>query len=379
MTNKIQGSNKIAVLMPVAGSGGVQKVITNLVNGLASIGWLVDVVCADARGGLNGLDSSANIIDLGVSSTHGDLKLIKGMGKVRAAMRERDYDALVTAPGFAGQIGIIACRGLSTKVVVMVDNKLSLLRELGGLHRLQLKSAQILYPKASVVVAAHDSALADLDRVLPANRKAELVRIYHPLIPGNVTELAKEEPLVPLPGDCPVIVGAGRLVEEKDFATLLRAFAIVRSRRSAELILLGDGPLRGDLERLAGELGIAGNVRFAGMVDNVYAYFSRSSVFVLSSKREAFGNVLIEALACGAPCVATRCASGGPQEILADGEYGRLVEIGDVEGIAEAIDRTLDDSANGYCLASNLVDRSFEFTVARSTSQYSSLLGGLLK
>lgn len=125
--------------MPVAGSGGVQKVVTNLVNGLVSIGWLVDVVCADARGGLNGLDSGANIIDLGVSSTHGDLKLIKGMGKVRAAMREGGYDALITAPGFAGQIGIIACRGLSTKVIVMVDNKLSLLRELGSLHRLQFR------------------------------------------------------------------------------------------------------------------------------------------------------------------------------------------------------------------------------------------------
>lgn len=379
MTNNIQGNNKIAVLMPVAGSGGVQKVVTNLVNGLVSIGWLVDVVCADARGGLKGLDSGANIIDLDVPSTHGDLKLIKGMGKVRAAMREGGYDALVTAPGFAGQIGIIACRGLSTKVIVMVDNKLSLLRELGGLHRLQLKSAQILYPKANVVVAAHDSALADLERVLPSNRMAELVRIYHPLIPGNVTELAKEEPLVPPPSDCPVIIGAGRLVEEKDFATLLRAFAIVRSRRSAELILLGDGPLRGDLERLAGELGIAGNVRFAGMVDNVYAYFSRSSVFVLSSKREAFGNVLIEALACGTPCIATRCASGGPQEILADGEYGSLVEIRDVEGMAAAISRTLDLSASGLCRTNNLVDRSLEFTVARSASQYSSLLGGLLK
>lgn len=365
--------------MPVAGSGGVQKVVTNLVNGLVSIGWLVDVICADARGELNGLDSSASIIDLGVSSTHGDLKLIKGMGKVRAAMREGGYDTLVTAPGFAGQIGIIACRDLSTKVVVMVDNKLSLLRDLGNLHRLQLKSAQILYPKANVVVAAHDSALADLERVLPDNRKAKLVRIYHPLIPGNVTELAKEQPLAPLPTDRPVIVAAGRLVEEKDFTTLLRAFAIVCSQRSAELILLGDGPLRGDLERLAGELGIAGNVRFDGMVSNVYAYFSRSSVFVLSSKREAFGNVLIEALACGTPCVATRCASGGPQEILADGEYGSLVEIGDVEGMAAAINRTLDLSASGFCRTNNLVDRSLDFTVARSTSQYSSLLGGLLK
>lgn len=379
MTDKIQSSNKIALLMPVAGSGGVQRVVINLVNGLVREGWLVDVVCADARGGLAGIDAEVRLLDIGVASTHGDLKLIKGFSRIRAALREGGYAALVTAPGFAGQVGILACLGLPTKVVVMVDNRLSLLKDLGGLHTAQFKSAQFLYPRADAVVAAHDSALADLERVLPPVRKATLARIYHPLIPGDVACLAKAEPLAPLPSELPVIVAAGRLVEEKDFDTLLKAFARVRNRRPVALVILGDGPLRAELEELATELGVASDVRFEGMVGNVYAYFSRSSAFVLSSKREAFGNVLIEALACGTPCVATRCASGGPQEILASGEFGQLVDIGDVGGMANAMLRVLEGTSDDGVTAKQLVARGHDFTIDKSAEGYSLLLRGLLQ
>lgn len=379
MNNTVQRKAKIAFLTPVAGSGGVQKVVTNLVNGLVSKGWPVDVICADAANGLQDLDSRANLLDMGIVSTHGDLKLIKGFLRIRAAIRDGGYSVLVTAPGFAGQTGILACRDLPTKVIVMVDNKLSLLDELGGLHKLQLKVAQLLYPKAEAVVAAHDSALSDLRRILPGGSGADLVRIYHPLIPVNVDDLSDIEPAVGLPVDRPVITAAGRLVEEKDFETLLRAFALVRKTSSAELIILGDGPLRDCLKKLAFELGIAEFVRFEGMVDNVYSYFSRSSVFVLSSKREAFGNVIIEALACGTPCVATRCASGGPQEILADGEYGRLVDVGDVNAMAAAILEYVDGLDTNSVQADKLINRSFDFTISQSVSQYSTLIGRLVK
>ena len=129
---------------------------------------------------------------------------------------------------------------------------------------------------------------------------------------------------------------------------------------------------------LAKKLGISEFVRFDGMVDNVYSYFSRSSVFVLSSKREAFGNVLIEALACGAPCVATRCASGGPQEILGDGEYGSLVDIGDVEGMAGAIVHYLKGLSADERYSDELVNRGLEFTIKQSALQYSSLIERLV-
>lgn len=378
MTNIIQNNKKLAILTPVAGSGGVQKIVVNLVHGLIAKDWSIDIICADAREGLPDLDADAALHDMGVTSTHGDLKLIKGFWRIRSAIREGGYSALVTAPGFAGQVGILACCGLSTKVVVMVDNKLSLLKELGGFHSLQLKAAQFLYPKADAVVAAHDAALADLKCMLTAGGKAACVRIYHPLIPENVRELSRIEPKVPLLADRPTVIAAGRFVEEKDFPTLLRAFALVRKEQPAELVILGDGPLREQLVMLAKKLGISVFVRFDGMVDNVYSYFSRSSVFVLSSKREAFGNVLIEALACGAPCVATRCASGGPQEILGDGEYGSLVDIGDVEGMAGAIVYYLKGLSADERYSDELVNRGLEFTIKQSALQYSSLIERLV-
>ena len=378
MINSIHDNKKLAILAPVAGSGGVQKIVVNLVNGLVSEGWPIDVICADAHEGLPELDARARLLDMGVLSTHGDLKLIKGFQKIRSTIHRGDYSALVTVPGFAGQIGILACLGLSTRVVVMADNKLSLLKELGGMHGLQLKTAQLLYPKADAVVAAHNSALADLKRMLPAGGKAVQVRIYHPLIPEDVVELSEIEPKNPIRDDQQIVVAAGRLVDEKDFPTLLRAFALVRQRQPAELIILGDGPLRNQLTALARKLGIFEFVRFEGMVNNVYSYFSRSSVFVLSSKREAFGNVLIEALASGTPCVATSCASGGPQEILADGKYGSLVEIGDVQGMAEAITQCLEGFNAGGKDSGILVNRSIDFTIRQSALQYSSLIERLV-
>jgi hypothetical protein len=134
---------------------------------------------------------------------------------------------------------------------------------------------------------------------------------------------------------------ARRLAPQKGFATLIRAFAEVRRRRPARLVILGDGPLRPELEALAGELGVGGDVALPGFVANPYAYMARASVFALSSAWEGFGNVLVEALACGTPVVAADCPSG-PGEILDGGRFGRLVPVGDPEALARAILGTLD-------------------------------------
>ncbi len=361
---------RIAILTPVGGSGGVQRVITNLANGLSEIGWPVDVLCADGEENLPGLNQNIQLIDLGIRKSHGDLKLIFGYRAIKGRVRSVKYGAMITAPGFAGQIGVLACRRISTKVVIMADNKISLLKELDAMHRLQFCSAKMIYPKADAIVAAHDSALNDIKENLP-KANADLVRIYHPLIPGNVGDLMRKEPEVPVPDDAPVIVAAGRLVEEKDFDTLLEAFAIVRAKKPSYLLILGDGPLKTSLEKHAQQLDVQDSVVFAGRVSNVYSIFARSDLFVLSSKREAFGNVLIEALACGLPCVATRCASGGPQEILEDGRLGILVDSGDTRALAQAIEQSLLQKDMGCAMR---VSRSGGFGCKSSIEGYSALL-----
>lgn len=133
-----------------------------------------------------------------------------------------------------------------------------------------------------------------------------------------------------------IIMTAGRLVDDKDQATLIQAFARVNKQNKAQLIILGEGGLESKLKNLAQELGIEDRVYFAGFQKNPYVYFAQADVFVLSSKREGFGHVLAEALAVGIPIVSTK-AKPGAREVLKDGEYGLLCEVGNTEEMTKAI------------------------------------------
>jgi glycosyltransferase involved in cell wall biosynthesis len=139
----------------------------------------------------------------------------------------------------------------------------------------------------------------------------------------------------------PLLVMAARLAVQKDHATLLRAFVTVRGELpTAQLLLLGDGPRRRELEALTASLGLSTSVHFAGHVDNPWAYMRAADLCVLSSLWEGWALVVAEALVCGARVVATDCPSG-PREILDDGRYGWLVPVGDATAMADTILRAL--------------------------------------
>jgi len=134
----------------------------------------------------------------------------------------------------------------------------------------------------------------------------------------------------------------GRLTEQKDFFTLISAFAQLRQHRVLRLIILGDGELRAGLADHMAELGLSDDdVKLPGFVSNPFAWLARCSLFVLSSRWEGLPGALIEAMACGAPVVSTNCLSG-PDEILEGGRWGRLVPVGDVAALAQAMADTLD-------------------------------------
>lgn len=149
-------------------------------------------------------------------------------------------------------------------------------------------------------------------------------------------------------GGPPVLVAAGSLVPWKGFSDLLIAVRDVLRVRPARLLVLGDGPLRGQLEQEAAQLGIAGAVKFAGFVENPLKVFARAPVFVLSSHVEGLPNVLVEAMMCGCTPVATNCPTG-PREVLRDGEFGYLVPVRDptalAAGILQALDRPIPKAA----------------------------------
>jgi glycosyltransferase involved in cell wall biosynthesis len=141
-----------------------------------------------------------------------------------------------------------------------------------------------------------------------------------------------------------VVLAAGRLVRHKGYSDLLRGFALLTEKIPARLIILGEGPLRKEFEALGGKLNIADKIDWLGFQLNPFAFISRADLFVLSSLYEGFGIVLLEAMACGTPVVSTDCQSG-PREVLADGEAGLLVPVGDPHALAASMWRVLTDSS----------------------------------
>jgi glycosyltransferase involved in cell wall biosynthesis len=175
------------------------------------------------------------------------------------------------------------------------------------------------------------------------------------------------------------LVCVARFHPVKDHATLLRAFAIVaRQRSDVDLLLVGDGPLRGDLERLARELGIEERVRFVGLRHDVPGLLRAAEIFVLTSLSEAAPLTVLEAMAAGLPVIVT--AVGGNPEIVRDGVDGYLVPRGDASAIASAILSLLDDpkaaGALGAAGAARVRERySLERTIERYFALYARLAG----
>jgi len=148
----------------------------------------------------------------------------------------------------------------------------------------------------------------------------------------------------------PVLVAAGRLAEWKGFADLINAFRILRQNRPVRLLILGDGPLKGELQAQIDELGLTDDIQLAGYVQNPLKYFKRADVFVLSSHVEGLPNVLVEAMMCGCTPVSTDCPTG-PRELLEGGKYGYLVPMYDPPAMASGILKALDNPISAEVLA----------------------------
>jgi glycosyltransferase involved in cell wall biosynthesis len=196
--------------------------------------------------------------------------------------------------------------------------------------------------------------------------------IRNPVVTPDLDRLAAEPAAHPWLADAsvPVLIGVGRLTRQKDFPTLLRAFARVRRDRAARLLILGEGRDRQALLDQARELGVAGDVGFPGFQTNPYAWLARARVFVLSSAWEGSPNALTEAMALGVPVVSTDCRSG-PREVLDGGRLGPLVPVGDEEALAAAIVEALDRPVPAPVLKAAVHD----YDARASARRYLAVLG----
>ncbi|MGH8605404.1 MAG: glycosyltransferase, partial [Gammaproteobacteria bacterium] len=265
-------------------------------------------------------------------------------GLARYLRRERPV-ALLSMMAHTNIVALWARRlaGVSTRVVVSERVTLSWRKEHPGRQHnwLLLRLIKWSYLWADDIIAVADGVAEDLVHVASIPRE-RIQTIYNPIVRPEL----KEKAGAPLNhpwfgnGEPPVVLGVGRLTAQKDFPTLIHAFARVREAQTARLLILGEGEERPVLESLIRQLDLEKDVSLPGFEANPYAYMARASLFVLSSRWEGLPGVLIEALYCGAPLVATDCPSG-PREILKGGRFGQLVPVGDSGALARAIEMAL--------------------------------------
>jgi glycosyltransferase involved in cell wall biosynthesis len=331
---------RLAIFAPSMAQGGAERGALKLGEGLTRRGFEVDLVLAAAEGPrLSEVSPDVKIVDLRARRVLSSLP-----GLVGYLRRARPL-ALVSYLDHANVIALTACRlvRFPGRTLVVEQNTLSEAAKHGKSRRDRLmpQIVRAVYPRADYVVGVSGGVVDDLTRFtsLPAEK---LKVVFNPIVTPDLLERATEPVEHPWFADgSKVFVAVGRLRPQKDFDTLIRAFSRVRATRLARLLILGEGPERPALEDLVRRLDIGEDVSLLGSVANPYAYLSRAVAFVLSSLWEGLPTVLIEALACGAPVIATDCPSG-PREILAGGRYGKLVRVNAVEDLTAAMEEALD-------------------------------------
>jgi glycosyltransferase involved in cell wall biosynthesis len=164
-------------------------------------------------------------------------------------------------------------------------------------------------------------------------------------------------------------LAVGTLKVIKDYNTLLHAFALLRQRVDARLLVLGEGECRPALEAQISQLGIETSVFMPGFVKDLSPYYQHADLHVLSSTGEGLPTVLIEALEAGTPVVSTDCQSG-PREILSDGKFGRLVPVGEAVALAAAMSESLAATHDTTALKA----RAQDFSIDKAVDQYKELL-----
>jgi glycosyltransferase involved in cell wall biosynthesis len=398
---------RIAVFLPSLAGGGVERVTLQLAAGFLARGFSVDLLLYRPVGPmLEQVPEGARVIKLRASSAglgrllslaadpggigvllrscvlpYSPPRSLPYLADLTRYLREVRPSGLISQFPHENVVAVLAHRlaGSQARIAVCEHNVTSRLQwdSRKWKRRYLPPLVERTYSMADAVIAVSDDVRDALAEVSGLPRE-NIVTIPNPVVGPDLAEQARAACDHPwfAPDQPPVILGVGRLVEQKDFPTLIRAFARLRRHCRARLMILGIGKndlktesARAALLELAASHGVSADFALPGFKSNPFAFMARAAVFVLSSRYEGFGNVLVEALACGCPVVSTDCP-GAPREILDGGRFGELIPVGDDSAMAEAILRTLDHPPE----REQLIARAQKFSVAAAVDDYINVL-----
>lgn len=348
--------------------GGAERACLRLAGGMAARGRQVDLVLVKGEGAyLSDVPPGLRVSVLDKS------RVSHAIPALAAHFRRTRPKAILSALTHMNVATLVAAAlsGTGAPVVVSERNQISAkAREArGAWQRALYRAVPLAYRAAARVVAVSGGVAEDLARFgrLPGDR---IRVIYNPVFSADIELMAKDAPAHPwfTPDGPPIVLAAGRLHRQKGFDVLLRAFAIARADVDCRLVILGEGGDRGALERQIEQSGLGYDIDLPGFCENPFALMARAGVFVLSSRWEGFPNALIEAMACGAPVVATDCPSG-PREIM-EGGIAPLVPVDDVDALAAALVATLRRRPDTFRSQA----RAREFSISAAVDHYLKVL-----
>lgn len=308
-----------------------------LANGFADRGHRVDLVLVEAKGRyLPEVSHRVNIVDLR------QRRVLASVGPLSRYLRRERPDAMLSALTHANFVAIISrtLARVGTRLVVSERNSLVPLQGLSGaLLRFLIR---VLYPRADSIIAVSRGIARELEDEI-GRLSQRICSIPNPVEVDRIASLASEPAPHPwlVEGEPPTILAVGRLEPQKDYPTLLAAFARVRAQRDVRLIILGEGSLKEELEQLIIDENLTENVFLAGFHSNPFVWMAASQVYVLCSRHEGFPNSLVQAMACNTRVVSTACPTG-PDEILEDGKWGILVPVARDDLLGDGILAALD-------------------------------------
>jgi glycosyltransferase involved in cell wall biosynthesis len=365
--NNVEHKN-IAIFLPGLYGGGAERILINLGEGLVHKGFKVDFVISQLEGSfVDQIPQFINIIPLNKTKRN-HFRTLSSIPMLIQYLKVKKPETLLTA--LHGNLIAIWAKWLaksSTQLVITEHNTFSIQNKSlpRGIRWLNAFLVHTFYPLANEIVAVSQGVADDLSTSVAIDINRIKV-IYNPIVNSELRIKANVPLTHPWFNDnCPpVIIAIGRLTEQKDFSCLIRAFYNVRKVRNARLLILGEGEDREKLSKLSFELDLQKDIQMPGFLSNPYNFLANSKLFVLSSKWEGLPTVLVEAMACRVPVISTDCPSG-PHEILKNGEYGKIIPVGNVEALTTAIIDVLDGN---YSIPP---DKSWEnFTVEKTIEKY---------
>ncbi len=361
--NSHTSSMKIGLFFSNFTGGGIQRVMLTLAKGFQEENHEIHIIILEAEGALKeDVPKGCKTINLKTGQVR------KSIFALISYLNTEEPDVLLSAQTHFNFVAILAKLFSKWKGKLVLSEHITIgYMTNNWKEKLFPLVARLSYRLADRVILVSDGAASHfLERThLPASL---IQRIYNPFDIEKITSLAEGTPQHPwfLSSDSPIFLSAGRLTRQKDFPTLLKAFQLVYTQRpDTRLVILGEGEDRNELEKLAEELEIQNAIDLPGFAKNPFAMIAKADAFILSSRWEGFGNVIVEALACGTPVISTDCPSG-PAEILGNGKYGILVPVGDAQLLAQ----TMLKEVSTPTPRNMLQDRAKDFSIQKIVPEY---------